>query len=90
MSKLKSNKTMIENVVNELFGPTEIEWRNGKHPVATFYIKGDKFTYSVDGTNKGSYTPEKTKKMMINSLVRKSMSHGYIDDPSEFMRKYGK
>jgi hypothetical protein len=87
-NKLKKNQALVEQAVFELFGVTDIKWRMGGHPVGTFFIKGCKFTYSVDSTNKGEYTLKKTKHMITHALVLKALSHGFIKDPSGFEKKF--
>ena len=85
MSNLKRNKDIAEAAILSMFTiDGSIEWAAGKHPVASFFIKGRRFTYSVDSSPKGEYTIEKTKKMVKSSLMRKAVQWGYIKSPDEF------
>ena len=83
-NKLKKNKALVEKALVELFGAVEVDWNQASHSVGTFYVNGKKFTYSVDSTNKGDYTLDKTKKMVKAALSRKALQWGYVDDVSDF------
>lgn len=87
-NKLKANKALVEKVVHELFDVTGVTWNSASHPVGTFYVNGYKFNYSVDSTNKGDYTVEKTKSVMVKALQAKALQWGYVKDLSEFKTKF--
>ena len=89
-NKLKENKALVESVLNDMFGAVNVEWNKASHPVGVFYVDGCKFTYSVDKTNDGDYTMQKTRSMIVKSLQAKAVQWGYINDPSQFKERFMK